>query len=68
MAQITIPLKANEKAALLFLAEQENRDPRQQAGLLIRQGLERAGLLKPIGADTSSDQDQEKYMEEKNVL
>ena len=43
--RINVPLKRVEKAALTRLAEQEKRDPRQQAALLIRQGLERAGFL-----------------------
>ena len=45
MAQITIFLKTTEKAALRLLAEQEFRDPRAQAALIIRQELERRGLL-----------------------
>jgi hypothetical protein len=32
------------------LAEQERRDPRQQAALCIRQELERRGLLQPVAA------------------
>ena len=45
MAQITIILKSTEKDALQILAEQEFRDTRAQAALIIRQELERRGLL-----------------------
>ena len=45
MTRITISLKDPEKMALRALAETEFRDPRQQAGLIIRQELERRGLL-----------------------
>jgi hypothetical protein len=45
MTRITISLKDPEKTALRALAEKEFRDPRAQAALIIRQELERRGLL-----------------------
>ena len=45
MTRITISLRDPEKMALRVLAETEFRDPRQQAALIIRQELERRGLL-----------------------
>lgn len=45
MTRITISLKELERTALRALAEKEFRDPRQQAALIIRQELERRGLL-----------------------
>lgn len=48
MARITVTLRPDEREALQRLAEQEWRDPRAQAALLIRQGLERLELLEPL--------------------
>ena len=45
MPQITIFLKSSEKDALRILAEQEYREIHDQAALIIRQELERRGLL-----------------------
>lgn len=45
MARITITLKRIERDALFALAEQEMRDPRAQAALIIRCELKRRGLL-----------------------
>jgi hypothetical protein len=45
MTRITISLRDPEKMALRVLAETEFREPRQQAALIIRQELERRGLL-----------------------
>jgi hypothetical protein len=45
MARITISLSDPEKFALRILAESEFRDPRAQAALIIRQELEKRGLL-----------------------
>ncbi|MBP6177963.1 MAG: hypothetical protein KA480_06535 [Anaerolineales bacterium] len=56
MARIILNMKPEEKSALLFLAEMEFRDPRDQAALIIRQELQRQGLLelvKPIIAPES---------------
>lgn len=54
MNRITIILNDQEKLALRKLSEKEYRDPRAQAGLIIRQELERLGLLKakPDGVET----------------
>lgn len=41
-------LERDEKQILLKLAEQQRRDPRDQAGYLIRQSLIKEGLLQPI--------------------
>lgn len=43
--RIYVPLDASERQALARLGELERRDPRAQAALLIRQQLERLGLL-----------------------
>jgi hypothetical protein len=48
VARIMVELEENEKHALWILAERERRDPRGQAALLIRSGLEKAGLLQPV--------------------
>jgi hypothetical protein len=45
--RITVTLQQDEIAALGALAEHERRDPRDQAAVLIRQGLEQRGLLRP---------------------
>ncbi len=45
MARFTIKLSEVERAALVKLAEDEQRDPRVQATLLVRESLERRGLL-----------------------
>ena len=47
MIRLTISLREQERTALRALAEQEFRDPRAQAALIIRQELERRGLLPP---------------------
>lgn len=48
MTRIMIQLDGIERSALTTLAERERRDPRQQAALLIRQQLERLGLIQPV--------------------
>lgn len=45
--RIMIPLDAEERFALVELAKQERRDPRNQAAVMIRRELERQGLLPP---------------------
>jgi hypothetical protein len=50
MPRITIVLKDDEKQALCALAENEFRDPRAQAALIIRREIERQGLIKPVSA------------------
>lgn len=60
MARVTIILQQDEREALRVLAEQERRDPRQQAALCIRRELERRGLLPP--ADQHDHQAQGREM------
>ncbi len=48
MARITLTINESERKGLIALSERERRDPRNQAALLIRQALERAGLLPTI--------------------
>jgi hypothetical protein len=50
MARVTITLQPDEKAALSRLAESKRRDPRDQAALLVRQGLEQSGVLSSADA------------------
>ena len=50
MIRLTVMLEPDERQALLALAEKERRDPRQQAAVIIRQELERLGLLPPAYA------------------
>ena len=45
MSKITLTLKFEEKQALLELADEQRRDPREQAALFIREALEACGLL-----------------------
>lgn len=45
MHRIYVRLRLDERNALVKYSKREKRDPRQQAALLIRQGLERLGLL-----------------------
>jgi hypothetical protein len=45
MTRITLTLRDDEKTALITLAAREFRDPRMQAALLIRRGLEQRGLI-----------------------
>jgi hypothetical protein len=51
--KVTIYLDQQERDALSNLAQRERRDPRDQAALIIRRELERAGLLP---TDTPPDQ------------
>jgi len=54
MKRTTVMLHTEEHEALLLLAEQERRDPRSQAAVLIRRELERSGLLSPANAPTQN--------------
>ncbi len=45
MNRLYIILSEEERAALQTMADHERRDPRVQAALLIRHGLEHASLL-----------------------
>ena len=47
MERITLTVQPEVKAALLTLARAEERDPRRQAALMLRQELEKLGLLQP---------------------
>jgi hypothetical protein len=51
MARIMITLQQNEREALRELAQRERRDPRDQAALFVRDGLQRVGLL-PVDQPT----------------
>lgn len=53
MRRITITLLDEEREALQLLADQERRNTRQQAALLIRQELERRGMLVETVASTT---------------
>jgi len=58
MPRITLTLQEKELTALIALAEQELRDTRGQAVLIIRQELGRCGLLpqeKVISSQCSSE-------------
>lgn len=55
MKRIMVKLTEDETKAMWHLAEQERRDPRQQAALCIRRELERRGLLsKEAQAETTA--------------
>ena len=45
MARVTITLEDTEKEALITLAMEERRDPREQAALMLSKELQRLGLL-----------------------
>ncbi len=47
MSRVTVTLKSAERDALCKLAENERRDPRAQAAVIIVRELERRGLLPP---------------------
>ena len=52
MTRIMIRLTDSEREALKALAQQERRDPRAQAALLVRKGLEISGIMQPEIAGT----------------
>jgi hypothetical protein len=54
--QLTINLKSFEKTALRILANQERRDVRSQAALIIRRELEQQGLLDQTSRPRATDQ------------
>ncbi len=60
MAQVTIILKESEKDALILLADQERRKLQDMAGLLVRESLERRGMIEPFTSIYKPNQDQEK--------
>lgn len=47
MPRIIINIRQEDVERLLTIAEHEYRDPRAQATLLLREALERRGLLRP---------------------
>lgn len=47
MAKVFLTLTDDERQALINLAQQEKRYPRDQAALLLRRALEDAGYLVP---------------------
>lgn len=47
MTRIVIPLDTDERRALSLLAASELRDPRLQVRYILRNELERRGLLEP---------------------
>jgi hypothetical protein len=53
MMRLAVTLEQEERDALLVLAQQERRDPRDQAAMLIRRELERMGLL-PLAPRTEA--------------
>lgn len=53
MSRVFVPLGQDEKEALLKLAEIEFRQPVDQARFIIRQELERRGLLQSV--ETAED-------------
>lgn len=55
MAKLTIPLEGQEQNALQNLARIEKRDVRMQAALLIRQSLERLGLIEPVAIPATDE-------------
>ncbi len=60
MAQVTIILKESEKDALILLADQERRKLQDMAGLLVRESLERRGMIEPFTSLYKPNQNQEK--------
>lgn len=54
MSRLMIYLDLPEREALISLAQRERRDPRDQAALFVRDGLQRAGLL-PTDSPTPAD-------------
>lgn len=49
MRAIYVPLTERTREALLALSEREFRDPRDQAALIITEGLRQAGVLAESG-------------------
>ena len=61
MSRVMIRLEPQERDALLILAQQEKRDPRQQAALLVCESLRARGLLpvNSLATDCGTAQRQE---------
>lgn len=60
LRKIYIALTDIERTALIELARRERRDVRAQGALLIRQALEREGLLQPLSLDTKKEDSEDK--------
>ena len=56
MRRFYIVLSEEERTALQTMADQERRDPRMQAALLVRQGLEQAGLVQGLSLAATATQ------------
>lgn len=54
MKKFYIVLSEEERTALQTMADQARRDPRMQAALLVRQGLEQAGLVQALSLATTA--------------
>ncbi len=54
MARLMIDLEIDERDALIALSQRERRDPRDQAALFVRDGLERAGLIETRVAESQT--------------
>lgn len=52
MSRLTITLSDQERHALQTLADRELRDPRDQVVLILREGLQRRGLI-PVRAEAA---------------
>jgi hypothetical protein len=63
MTRIDVPLESWERTALRRMARKERRAPEAQAAVLIRQGLERAGLLRNPRYEEPQEEDRAKEKE-----
>ena len=54
LIRIGVMLQQDEREALIRLAQQERRDPREQAAVLIRRELQRCGFLEDSSDQTPS--------------
>lgn len=59
MRRFYIVLSEEERTALQTMADLARRDPRMQAALLVRQGLEQAGLVQALSLATTQTIDSE---------
>jgi|GEM_PF-1703479 len=59
MRRFYIVLSGEERTALQTMADLARRDPRMQAALLVRQGLEQAGLVQALSLTTTQTIDSE---------
>lgn len=54
--RLTVPVDEETREALRALARKEMREARFQAGILLREALERRGLIEPLRKDPNADQ------------